>query len=122
MLGEAIMELVRSFSRQGHSGMSAAMTSEIFNQLASWKPLTPLTDNPDEWMELEEEMVGYDEMRWQSRRDPSCFSGDGGRTYWTNDDECFKEVDENGITWHTSSPERFAKRTIHTSEPHQVAA
>lgn len=46
VLGEAIMELVRSFSRQGHSGMSAAMTSEIFNRLAGWKPLSPLTDNP----------------------------------------------------------------------------
>lgn len=118
MLGEAIMELVRSFSRQGHSGMSAAMTSEIFSRLSSWKPLTPLTDDPNEWMELEEEMVGYPEMRFQSRRDPSCFSGDGGKTYWSNDDECFKEVDENGITWHTGSPERFAKRTIHRSEPH----
>lgn len=44
-------------------------------------------------------MVGYKEMRYQSKRDPSAFS-------------------ENGVTWHTSSPERFAKRTIHTSEPH----
>lgn len=118
MLGEAIMELVKSFSRQGHSGMSAAMTSEIFNRLASWKSLTSLTDDPDEWMELEEEMVAYPEMRWQSRRDPSCFSGDGGKTYWTNDDKCFKEVDKNGITWHTGGPERFAKRTIHMSKLH----
>lgn len=122
MLGEAIMELVKSFSRQGHSGMSAATTSQIFGRLASWKSPTPLTDDPSEWTQLGEELVGHGDMQYQSKRDPSCFSSDGGKTYWSNDDDCFKEVDEKGITWHVSSPERFAKRTIHKSVPSQVVA
>lgn len=33
MLGEAIMELSDTFAKQGHSGMSAAITVELFSQL-----------------------------------------------------------------------------------------
>jgi len=61
-LGDAIMELVGVFSRQDHSGMSAAVASDIFKKLTSWKPLTPLTDDPDEWMELDEDMIAYPDL------------------------------------------------------------
>jgi len=33
MLGEAILELVEVFSRQGHSGFSAGLTKEMFYRL-----------------------------------------------------------------------------------------
>ena len=33
MLGEAVMELVETFSDQGHSGMSAALTRQVFNTI-----------------------------------------------------------------------------------------
>jgi len=33
MIGEAIMELSEAFAKQGHSGMSAAITVELFSQL-----------------------------------------------------------------------------------------
>lgn len=119
MLGQAIMELIEKFSEQGHSGMSAGLVSSIFHQLSQWKPLTELTDNPDEWNELSEE-VAADHMQWQSSRDPSCFSTDGGKTYWSTNDKCFEFVDEDGTVYFTSSPERWAKRTIHTSKRYQT--
>ncbi len=33
MLGESVMELVKTFSEQGHSGTSAEITDEIFHAL-----------------------------------------------------------------------------------------
>jgi hypothetical protein len=80
MAGRSVMELVRVFSKQGHSGFSASMVSTIFYDLTKWKPLTPLTNNPREWNE-----VGYG--MWQSSRSPSSFSDDGGKTYYNLDDE-----------------------------------
>ena len=79
MLGEAVMELIELFGSQDHSGMSAAMTIDLFDRLASYKPLSELTDNPTEWMDVSEEL-------WQSRRNPVCFSNDGGRTYYDIDE------------------------------------
>ena len=64
-------ELLEVFSKAGHSGMSASLTLSIFNKLANWKNLTPLTNNPEEWMKL-----GDLDDDWQSKRNPSCFSKD----------------------------------------------
>jgi len=33
MLGEAVLELIKVFSRQGHSGFSAGLTKEMFYRL-----------------------------------------------------------------------------------------
>jgi len=53
MLGDAVMELMKVFSKQGHSGCSASMTLALFQKVASYKPLTPLTFNEDEWVDVE---------------------------------------------------------------------
>jgi len=77
-IGKAVMELVRVFSKQGHSGFSAGMTLSIFNKVASYKTLTPITGNPEEWMKVDDEM-------WQSTRCPSVFSKDGLKTWYDLD-------------------------------------
>jgi hypothetical protein len=84
MLGEAVVDLVEVFAEQGHSGMSAAMVSELFDRLSRYKTLTPITDNPDEWNDVTE-MSGY--PFWQNKRDSSYFSEDGGKTWWGLEDE-----------------------------------
>lgn len=78
MIGDAVMELVRVFAAQGHSGFSAGMTLEIFRLVASYKPLSPITSDPDEWMDVAADL-------WQNRRQSSCFSTDGGKTYYDVD-------------------------------------
>lgn len=108
MLGEAVMELVQKFAEQGHSGFSAARTIAIFDKVANWKPLTELTNNSDEWGAISEEMNGGNVM-WQSKRSPSCFSEDGGKTYWDIDEDYY--VREDGL-----SPEEWDNRPIHTSK------
>lgn len=82
MLGEAVMELVEVFAKQGHSGYSAQITLRIFTDVASFRPLTPLTNDPAEWMK-----VSNDEPMWQSRRNPSVFSNDGGETWYDINDK-----------------------------------
>ena len=81
MIGPAVMQLVRVFSKQGHSGFSAGLVRQIFVRVSSFKTLTPLTDDPKEWM-----LVGRKPKTWQSRRMSSCFSEDKGKTY--NDIDC----------------------------------
>lgn len=90
MLGEEVMRLVESFAEAGHSGFSAQMAASIFTQLAAWKPLGPLTDDPGEWMHIAEEMAGQADL-WQSRRNPACFSNDGGKTFY--------DIDEKPARW-----------------------
>lgn len=85
MLGKAALALVRLFAEQGHSGFSAAMTTELFGKLARYEPLTPLTDDPAEWQHIDADVAG-DATTWQSRRRPDAFSNDGGATYYCLDD------------------------------------
>lgn len=78
MLGDAVLDLVRVFAAQGHSGFSAHMAIDLFRRVASYDVLTPLTSDPSEWNE-----VGTDV--WQNRRKSSCFSSDGGKTWKDNE-------------------------------------
>jgi hypothetical protein len=92
MLGDAVLELLKVFGNQGHSGMSAMMTIDLFDKLAKQKNLTPITDDPAEWMNVQE-YYGKDGAGqgmkgvWQNRRDAALFSNDGGKTYYSVDDE-----------------------------------
>ena len=87
MLGESTMKLMECFVKEGHSGFSASMQVEIFRRLASWKPLTPLTNDPAEWSNVTEHCSNDRKPLWQSRRSPDCFSNDEGKTYYSVDDK-----------------------------------
>lgn len=80
MLPKAVEELLSTFAAQHHSGFSAYQTLRIFNALATFKTLSPLTNNPDEWTEVSTSL-------WQNRRNFSCFSEDGGKTYYDIDEK-----------------------------------
>lgn len=86
MIGDAVMKMIRVFSEEGHSGHSAMMAIDIFGRVARFKTLTPITSNPDEWMEIGEDMRFDRKVPvWQNRRQSSCFSNDGGKTYYDID-------------------------------------
>ena len=76
----AILQMVMVFADQGHSGASAGYALSILEKLLRWENLTPLTDNPDEWVEVGPEV-------WQSKRRPEAFSTNGGKHYRLNSDE-----------------------------------
>ena len=70
-----VLKLLEMFCEQGHSGFSANFAINMFKTLANWKPLSPLTGEPDEWTE-----VGPDV--WQNKRASNVFKGEDGRAYW----------------------------------------
>lgn len=86
MIGEAVLALVKVFAEQGHSGFSANLTLKVFDQVAHFKCLTGLTDNPDEWMQVSPDIMPNGDLPvWQSLRQCSCFSNDGGKTFYDID-------------------------------------
>jgi hypothetical protein len=87
MLGEEVLKLVETFDGAGHSGCSAGLTASIFARLAEWKPLSPITDGPSEWMKVcgPDSQFPDQEDCWQNRRASSCFSLDAGATYYDID-------------------------------------
>lgn len=96
MLGDAVLDLVKVFSKQGHSGFSAHQTLKIFNQVANYKPLTPIGTTKEEWINVSD-MSG--EKLWQNSRRSTTFSRDGGKTWYDIDDPKL----DNGDTWGAKS-------------------
>lgn len=84
MIGQAVLELMKVFSKQGHSGFSAGYTLEVFNKVANFKTLTPITSDSDEWVDVAH--YGSGGSLWQNRRQGSCFSIDAGKTWYDLDD------------------------------------
>lgn len=83
-----IINAVRSFAAYGHSGGSAGVGIHILHDLLQFNNLTPLTDDPSEWMKIS------GDGDWQSNRNPEAFSKDRGKTYYL--------LSEGG---HTDNPE-----------------
>jgi hypothetical protein len=77
---EGYLKVIQAFADMDHSGGSASIAIPVINELLQFNNLGPLTDNPDEWMAISEEM-GFDNA-WQSRRRSDAFSHDGGKTYY----------------------------------------
>lgn len=92
MLGKAVLDMMKVFSAQGHSGMSASLALALFKNLAAWKPLSPLTADPAEWEDVSE-MMGR--PCWQNKRDHSKFSYDEGKT-WR---DCNEQSDQLQTMW-----------------------
>lgn len=86
MLGEAVLELIDVFSKQGHSGFSASMTVALFKQLAMFKNIGPLTNDQNEWANVTDFGGPHDGPMWQNKRRSDAFSFDGGNTYYTLED------------------------------------
>ena len=91
MVGKALMELCKTFSGQGHSVFSANWVLDLFNQLARFKTLTPISDDPKEWMKVTDGGK-KDEPVWQNKRNPALFSNNGGKTYYDVDDKKRKKI------------------------------
>ena len=54
MLGDAVMKMIKVFADEGHSGYSASMAISIFEKVARFELLTPLTGADNEWIEVSE--------------------------------------------------------------------
>lgn len=79
---EWYLRVIGEFASFGHSGGSFAATLPVLIELLQFKNLKPLTDNPDEWNHISEDVAGEPGGLWQSARNSEAFSNDGGKTYW----------------------------------------
>lgn len=74
---EHILMMVRAFADGEHSGSSASYALGVLNKVLDFEPVTPLTGEPDEWVEL-----GYDDdMRAQNKRCGHVFRRVDGTAY-----------------------------------------
>lgn len=85
MLGEAVLELVKAFAAQGHSGMSAHMTIDLFRRVASYQILNPLKNPMASGEYLDHTDISDGNLVFQSTRKSSVFSEDGGKTWYDID-------------------------------------
>jgi hypothetical protein len=87
---ENILELLETFSKQGHSGSSAPYAIGLFEKLARFEPLGPITGADSEWVEVGEGI-------WQNARCSHVFKGADGRAY-DIDGRIFREPDGSCFT------------------------
>lgn len=96
-IGEATKELLNVFQTQEHSGYSAHLVADIFHKLIKGDILTPLTEDPLEWMEVNNEgllqSTRCHHVFWDKKEndlpytlDGKVFSDDGGKSYFSNRD------------------------------------
>lgn len=94
MVGEAVMELVRVFSSQGHSGFSAGVVVDLFSHVAKYQTLTEndhsLYQDVSEYSFSKEDIAAGKTM-WQCSRDSKWFSDDKGATWYNVDDKVTRQ-------------------------------
>ena len=105
MLGDAVMKMIRVFADEGHTGFSAGMAISIFEKVARFEPLTPLTGADDEWMEVGEGV-------FQNIRCSHVFKKDGdaydieGKIFREPDGCCYPSFDSRTPVTFPYTPKR----------------
>lgn len=79
LLCTQVLELLELFSTHGHSGTTAQYAINLFEKLAKFEPLAPLTGEDWEWGELDYS----DDMQYQNKRCSHVFKDSDGRAYDT---------------------------------------
>ena len=96
---ENVLNLLIAFSNQGHSGSSAPYTIKLFEKLAMFEPIVPLTGEDWEWTDVRHN--GDGSIRYQNKRCSHVFKeGDGqaydidGKVFWEWADRLLSEDEE----------------------------
>jgi len=79
VMNKHILEMVRVFGDEGHSGFSASYAVNLLEKLLRFEPLKPLTGEDDEWNDVSEHGGGV--MKWQNKRCSHVFKDVDGRAY-----------------------------------------
>lgn len=84
----SLVATVAAFSSFGHSGYSAMDAADVLARLLAFENLTPLTSDPDEWVDRTE-MSGLPDghTMWQSGRNSRAFTDDQAATFWLVSDD-----------------------------------
>lgn len=80
-----ILHMIKEFSEEGHSGFSAQYAISLLTKLLKYEPLTALTGESDEWVDVAEQSGG---PLWQNKRCSHVFKDNegaydiSGRVFW----------------------------------------
>lgn len=66
VMNDNILEIIETFAKQGHSGMSANYAIRIIDKLLKYEPILPLTLKDDEFVEVADGV-------FQNKRDGRIF-------------------------------------------------
>lgn len=91
IINQNILDLVKLFSSQGHSGVSGRYVINALSRLLEYKPLNPLTGKDDEWGEP----YGPDETQ-QNKRCSSVFRS---KKELPHDIDAIAVSDNGGVSW-----------------------
>ena len=98
-INDDILDIIKLFSSQGHSGFSAGYSLNILKRLLDYKPLSAITGDEDEW-----EQLNYSpDLAYQNKRCPSLFRDADGKVYNV---EARIFSDDNGHTWYNCKESR----------------
>lgn len=98
-VNDDILDIIKLFSSQGHSGFSAGYSLNILKRLLDYKPLSAITGDEDEW-----EQLNYSpDLAYQNKRCPSLFRDADGKVYNV---EARVFSDDNGHTWYNCKESR----------------
>lgn len=113
-INKNILDIVELFASQGHGVLSAGYAMSVLERLLRFKPLTPLTGEDDEWINVSGEMG---ERYFQNKRCSSVFKtvDAQGNTIEAHDVDAIAYSDNGGLTWFTSS--HFRKNVTFPYEP-----
>lgn len=93
-MNKHILRMVRTFSREGHSGFSAGYAVSVLQKLLRYEPLGPITGEDGEWTDISPESG---EPMWQNKRCSHVFKDGSGRAYDING-RVFVEADGCAFT------------------------
>lgn len=90
-MNKAVLEVLQTLVDQNHSGMSAHVVISLVDRLWSWKPLTPLTGEDDEWTD-ESDPKGN---TWQNKRYTAVFKNKNTGECYDINGRYFEEPDND---------------------------
>jgi len=94
-INKNIIEIVETFSNQGHTGFTASYVLGVIDRLLRWKPIMPLTGEADEWKDC-----GFNKGYKQNKRCGSVFLDKNGVAI---DHDEIMISDDGGYTWFYSN-------------------
>jgi len=97
---QGVCKVVDAFFEIADNGGAHSVLLPMVSELLNMKPLSPLTNDPKEWLYHDRTVWDGRDPVWQNTRNGSAFSLDGGKTYW--------------ITGEKSST---GEKVMHTSAP-----
>lgn len=82
-----LLHMVEEFSKEGHSGFSASYAIGVLDKLLKYEPVTPLTGEAWEWVDVAEQNGS---TLFQNKRCGRVFKGQDGKA-WDIDGKIFYE-------------------------------